>query len=218
MSIEVVCPSCDTSHKVKDESAGKKLKCKGCQKILAIPAKAEAAEGDPWDNLDENEGGEELPPVVRPSAASKKKTGKRARASSGDGMPVPIMVSIGINAVQVGVMLIIITINLIAGNFKGLPGGLRIAIDIGLINGLRARNSRSRWQAIILDGIGLGFAVLVGFLFIVSTQLGGGGQNAPKDGPSKEMVIAIGVTQAIFWLVDLIMLLTPSAKNYCNES
>ena len=54
MAIEVVCPSCDTSHKVKDESAGKKLKCKGCQKILAIPARAEAAEGDPWDNLDEN--------------------------------------------------------------------------------------------------------------------------------------------------------------------
>jgi hypothetical protein len=90
MAIEVVCPSCDASHKVKDESAGKKLKCKGCQKILAIPAMAVADEGDPWENLDENEGGEELPPVVRPAAASKKKSGKRTRAGSGDDSDVPI--------------------------------------------------------------------------------------------------------------------------------
>jgi|GEM_PF-6637864 len=83
MSIEVICPSCETSHKFKDESAGKKLKCKGCQTLIPIPAAAAAVEADPWDNLDENDGAEELPPVVRKPAA-KKKTKKSAASSRDD--------------------------------------------------------------------------------------------------------------------------------------
>ena len=37
MSIAVVCESCDRSVKVKDDLAGRKIKCPGCGKVLAVP-------------------------------------------------------------------------------------------------------------------------------------------------------------------------------------
>jgi hypothetical protein len=37
MSIAVVCESCERSVKVKDDLAGRKIKCPGCGKVLAVP-------------------------------------------------------------------------------------------------------------------------------------------------------------------------------------
>src|SRR5690242_387122 len=104
MPIEVVCPSCDKVHKVKDEAAGKKLRCKGCQTVISIPAATESADADPWENLDENEGGEAMPPVVRQSAVDKTRAAKRKRSKSANSTPMPILVSVGINGVQIAVM------------------------------------------------------------------------------------------------------------------
>jgi predicted Zn finger-like uncharacterized protein len=39
MPIDVICPGCSAAFKVKDEHAGKKLKCPKCSKIVPIPAK-----------------------------------------------------------------------------------------------------------------------------------------------------------------------------------
>ncbi|MBY0228146.1 MAG: hypothetical protein K2W96_02580 [Gemmataceae bacterium] len=41
MSIEFSCPECDRSLKVKDELAGRRVKCPGCQSALTVPAEEE---------------------------------------------------------------------------------------------------------------------------------------------------------------------------------
>jgi hypothetical protein len=40
MPIEVKCPGCNVGFRVKDEHAGKKMKCPRCAKIVSIPEKA----------------------------------------------------------------------------------------------------------------------------------------------------------------------------------
>jgi predicted Zn finger-like uncharacterized protein len=41
MPLDVKCPGCSAAFKVKDEHAGKKMKCPKCAKIVPIPAKDE---------------------------------------------------------------------------------------------------------------------------------------------------------------------------------
>src|SRR4051812_10676226 len=36
--LSVTCPSCDKKLQVKDELAGRKVKCPGCQTVVAVPA------------------------------------------------------------------------------------------------------------------------------------------------------------------------------------
>ena len=38
MPIEVTCPECDKELRLKDELAGKKVKCPGCAEVLAVPS------------------------------------------------------------------------------------------------------------------------------------------------------------------------------------
>ena len=40
MSLTVSCPDCDKKLKVKDEAAGKKIRCPGCSKVFAVPTKS----------------------------------------------------------------------------------------------------------------------------------------------------------------------------------
>src|SRR6266851_2904417 len=47
MSITFSCPYCRKPLKVKDELAGKKAKCPGCQKVIAIPASPSQAPVSP---------------------------------------------------------------------------------------------------------------------------------------------------------------------------
>ena len=43
MAISLSCPSCDKTLKVKDELAGRKVKCPGCGEAVPVPAGDEAA-------------------------------------------------------------------------------------------------------------------------------------------------------------------------------
>lgn len=218
MSIEVVCPSCETSHKVKDEAAGKKLRCKGCEKIISIPKAVGEAEADPWDSLDVNDAAAELPPVIRKSAGSKKKAAKRSKFSSGGGMPAAIMVSIGINGVQIAFMAALILINLLSGNFSSLGGGVRPAVDVMLIQGLLNRQKRVRWQAIVLDAIGLAsvFFCLGPITYLSSQTPGSPAKNFFASGAGTAVVAGVAV-QVVLWVVDLVLLFTRPAKDYCNQ-
>jgi predicted Zn finger-like uncharacterized protein len=220
MSIEVICPECDTAHKVKDDAAGKKLRCKSCQKVISIPAAAADADADPWDNLDENEAGEELPPIVRPAAgAKKKKSGKSSKARSTDGMPIPIMISIGINGLQIALMAIAIAVNLMSGNFAGGGGGgVRLGIDVMIIQGLMARQSKTRWQAIVLDGIGIGAACLcIVPIVLFSAQQPEAKAKILLEGGAGTALLAGFVIQVLLWITDMVLLLTRSAKDWCSE-
>jgi hypothetical protein len=212
MSIEVICPTCDQVHRVKDESAGKKLRCKGCQAVIPIPAASETEEADPWDTGDIEEPAPRQAPRQRKKSIAKP---ERARTRSSDGMPITIMVSLGICGLFIAIVLVTTVLNLIAGE-KAQAGGtvVRLLIDITIIKGLLARSNRIRWNAIILDGVGLafGFSCIAGAVFLASNPQFQ--QHVPAGGAT--LLIAIFAVQSVFWIVDLIMLLSPSARDYCN--
>jgi hypothetical protein len=57
MAINVACPSCGRQYSVKDDSAGKRFKCKDCEAVVEVPAVgSDAADddyGDPYGAVDD---------------------------------------------------------------------------------------------------------------------------------------------------------------------
>ena len=46
MSISVQCPGCEKNHRIKDELAGKRVKCPGCGQAMLVPAANESRPDD----------------------------------------------------------------------------------------------------------------------------------------------------------------------------
>lgn len=79
MAIDTECKKCGETYRVKDELAGKKIRCKACSTVMLVPQLDE----DEWD---EEVPEEELPPVRKSSKKAKRKP-------SSDGMPISIMLA-----------------------------------------------------------------------------------------------------------------------------
>lgn len=211
MSIDVLCPTCDKSYKVKDEAAGKKLRCKACQTLIPIPEAVE--EADPWDAVDEqsqepwDDEEEEAapPPVVR---AGKKKPAKASR--SGGGMPVTIIVALCINGLLIAANLFGMVSMLSQGGAGGRTGGsiARLIIEISIIRGLINRSDRIRRNSIMLDIIGLVVIAIVAAVVMFGPRQGG---------MDKTTLMVIFVVQGALWIADMVVLMSPSAKEFCNE-
>jgi ribosomal protein S27E len=76
MAIAVSCPSCDREMKVKDELAGKKIKCPGCGEAVAVlkkqdTAKARAAKTKRDEDVEDAEPEEEERPKKKKKPAPK---------------------------------------------------------------------------------------------------------------------------------------------------
>jgi hypothetical protein len=213
MSIDVACPECAKVHKVKEEAAGKKFRCKGCQAVVSIPEAAEISEPDPWDVVDED--AEAPPPMPRRRKAQPAKRSRSSSSSSGSGMPVTVIVSICINALMIVGNLFGIVVNLMMGNLPSVGGVfIRLGIEIAIIKGLVDRSNSYRWQAVALDGVGLGFVLLciapaaIFFSDVVGKQM-------PAEGMA--VLAIIFAVQVVLWITDMVMLLSPSAKEFCNQ-
>src|SRR5580700_7152378 len=92
MSLTVTCPDCDKTLRVKDEFAGKKLRCPGCSTVISIPVKSDESDDDDFpgradrskqkrrpadDDFDDDD--DDLPvPKARPKPKPVKKKSRRA--------------------------------------------------------------------------------------------------------------------------------------------
>lgn len=194
MSIEVICPSCDQVHKVKDEAAGKKLRCKGCQEVIPIPAASEPAEADPWDTGDmEEPAPRQAPRQRKPQPAKAAKPSRPARTRSGDGMPITIMASIGICGLFILIVVVSSVINIMAGE-KAQAGGavIRLLVNISVIKGLLGRSNRTRWNAVVLDCLGLVIGVsCIGSLLFLSGNPQVQQQAPPGTVPALMLIFAV---------------------------
>ena len=94
MSIAVECASCERSIKVKDELAGRKIKCPGCGKLLTVPD--EEVEEKPQNRSRDREEDEERP--------RRKKEKKRSKK----GLIIGLSVGGGVLAVGVGILLFVL--------------------------------------------------------------------------------------------------------------
>lgn len=138
MAIEVKCPGCEKRYRVPENLAGKRIRCKECQKAIAVPAE-----------LNEDDELEEPEPEPRPKKSKKvrvtpdeeddrddrprkPKKGKRKKSKSG-GIPVWVYLAGGGGLAAV-IAVVVVVIVVMSGNRKtpadknlppiaGNPGG-----------------------------------------------------------------------------------------------
>jgi hypothetical protein len=96
MSIAVVCRACDRSVNVKDDLAGRKIKCPGCGKVLAVPDEEVDEEPRRKRNRDREEDEEDRP---------RRKGGKK---KSKKGLIIGLSVGGGVLAVGLVILLIVL--------------------------------------------------------------------------------------------------------------
>jgi hypothetical protein len=96
MSIAVVCRACDRSVNVKDDLAGRKIKCPGCGKVLAVPDEEVDEEPRRKRNRDREEDEED-----RPRRKAGKKKGKK-------GLIIGLSVGGGVLAVGLVILLFVL--------------------------------------------------------------------------------------------------------------
>ncbi|QDT38015.1 hypothetical protein [Stratiformator vulcanicus] len=82
MAIEMTCPHCGRPYKFGDDKAGKKFRCKKCEKPVTVP------ESDPWaedfsEDFSDIESGPAARPTRRKSASPKKRKKKRRQEYDG---------------------------------------------------------------------------------------------------------------------------------------
>lgn len=122
MSLSVTCSDCDKSLKVKDELAGKKIRCPGCSAVIAIPKPATDDDElpDEWDEpaptkrkrrAADDDDFEDDEPIARPrSRSAKPASKKKGGRSKSKGPNVLVLVgAIGgglVVLLLVGVMLV----------------------------------------------------------------------------------------------------------------
>lgn len=98
--IDASCDSCFRSYQLKDEFAGRKVRCKGCGEVFTVPQPGAAA-ADPWDSEDpfDEDPFTDGPAAAPPSPTRrKKKRKKKAQRESSSGFPLGVYGILGIAA------------------------------------------------------------------------------------------------------------------------
>ncbi|MCE9531577.1 MAG: zinc-ribbon domain-containing protein [Planctomycetes bacterium] len=86
MSVQVFCPKCDRSCRIKEELVGRRVRCPGCQEVF----KAEEiplAEDDPIEAVEEDDDDDSLPdftPEVKPKDKSRNALPEKPKGGSSD--------------------------------------------------------------------------------------------------------------------------------------
>lgn len=212
MAIEISCAACGKDFRVKDEMAGRKFRCSGCQATVPIPA---AKSGDdPWELSDEDYG-EAIPDPKdeeesRPTPRKKKRTTRKSRSS--DSMPAPVIIAMTCTGVMFCVIILALLGSVIDpdGRKNIIPLLVRLGFNVQIFFGLMNRKSSSRTSSIVLSVLGL---IFVGFVFFAAADKLTGG----VDGIALQVAVAILVLQGILWTTNIIALLTPSASEWCTE-
>lgn len=118
MAIETQCPKCRKRYRVKDELAGRKIKCKQC----GGPIKVEVPQAVPDDEWGDEGYDEEIPAAAPPPPRRKKGTGKKpAKKSAGKARSS----SKPVWHLPVGILGLIAGFGLLAFSIYGIINGMR---------------------------------------------------------------------------------------------
>lgn len=129
MPIEVDCPACFVPYRLKDEFAGKRIKCKQCGAVVPVPrpgSRQAVVEEDPWDDS---------PPEAPRLAASSGKKRRKKKAASG-GPPLGLVLGLGGGAA--GFVLLLGVIGIFWPPMLGVLsiGGMIIGMALCLVGGV----------------------------------------------------------------------------------
>ncbi|MBS0202621.1 MAG: hypothetical protein JSS49_06945 [Planctomycetes bacterium] len=229
MPISVVCEDCDKKYSVKDDMAGKKIRCKECQSILAVPV---PEDDDPFEGVDLKSTGKTLPKRRRRiededhddsdvedyDRPARRTTGTRSKSRSkrrprGGGIPVPAIIVLAGQSLLLlfgGVNLLgVIVIPQAAGPTGAHHAGaivgalMRLAITTTVLVGLIRRSQNARTWSRVLSVLG---ALAVGLAAFAKLATGG---------DLVEVVVFIGLL--ITYVTMIVCLSTGSAEDWYIE-
>lgn len=147
MTIEFECKKCRKGYRVKDDFAGKRLRCKQCQAAIEVP------QADPWDvEADFEDYEEELP--VQPKRTKKRK--KRSR----DSIPIAMIIAMSLLGFLVALEILRILAGLLAGDLMTIPRIFGVIFWGLIINSLRLGNNKVRIGTIILACLAMFFVLM----------------------------------------------------------
>ncbi|MCA9082133.1 MAG: hypothetical protein KDA58_16345 [Planctomycetaceae bacterium] len=102
MTIQVNCPSCGKTYKLKPEFAGRRFKCKACESPVQVPASMEDEDDDLFGDLDAGAGETMAEPLPTKRSRKPKSKGK-SRKKSGGSNPLMLLLYVAIGVVALGV-------------------------------------------------------------------------------------------------------------------
>jgi predicted Zn finger-like uncharacterized protein len=125
MSLSVTCPDCDRTIKVKDEIAGKKVRCPGCSTVISIPA-ASANDDDFLSDFDDVstpkrprrrksesiDDDEDDLPAVKPRGRKSAKTSKKKSSSKSGGPNWPLIGGLGGGGLVIAVLVAVVIVTM----------------------------------------------------------------------------------------------------------
>jgi ribosomal protein S27E len=138
MTIHVTCDSCFMNYQLKDELAGRKVRCKHCQSIIEVPRVGKPtieAEDDHW--FDEPDEPADAPAPVRRKKKGKKKRLREREGSSG--FRLGIVAVIGMAFVGLFVLMCLVGIvwrplwSVLGMGTAVVGGGLALVGGIGIL-------------------------------------------------------------------------------------
>ena len=130
MAIETQCPGCRKRYRVKDELAGRKIKCKQCGKPIKVEDPL-AMQDDEWAGDYGDDGYGEDPAYAEPARPKKKgsvKKKKKAATKSASSTKAAWKLPVGILGIAGGIGLLVFSIygisNGIRKSFRALGGAV----------------------------------------------------------------------------------------------
>ncbi len=141
MTIQVTCDSCFMNYQLKDELAGRKVRCKQCQEIIEVPrpgAKRAIRTEDPRDTDDGEDEPAEAPRAPAPGRRKKKKK-KKAQSAGSSGFRTGGLIIAGIAFACLFVLMCLVGFfvpavqTVLGGGTALVGGGLLLVGGIGII-------------------------------------------------------------------------------------
>lgn len=218
MPIQVDCQQCGKEYRVADTAAGKKFRCKSCESIVEVPAaKSSPGQKDPWDDLDLDAYDTSAAGAASAAAPLPRRRSSKSsrRKSARTGMPIPVIGAIVCESVLILVNVVGVGGNIMDQNIGGACGSFfRILIEAAAIAGFVKAQKAAQITALVLCILGVVFGLTCsGVLMFAAGNLPAEFQQQfPQD--MIVLLVAIIGFQILLWIVEAILLLVPSSREY----
>lgn len=216
MPISVACGDCGKRYSIKDELAGKKFRCKGCEAIVEVPSADEP--DDEYEDADgDAEDYDDAPPRRRKSV----RASRPRRRPRGESMPVSAILATCCQCVLFGMCSLGLLAKLInspdgmaaneTGNILGML--LRVAIAGAVLMGMLKRSENARLWSRRLSGIGIVFGVII----MAGCAVALASIPAPAVRIGALILLGVMILQTSLWTTLVVCLNTDSAEEWYNK-
>ena len=221
MAIAISCGKCGKRYSVKEELAGKKIRCKECETLIAIPLPDN--DDDPFggmklkstgravDDEEDDDDGEDLRPVRRTKLKNKSTSRRNWRPS--DGMPLGVILAISAVAILMALNSFATLSFFLNPSPLLIVPAIRAVIEWRVISGLRQRLSQTRLTATVMAAL-MSLIIATIWFGVLENPAIGGIRRPPEEIFFLRLVLGI---QAGCEIIVIVGLNLSSSRRYLTE-